>query len=385
MTTAESLRQRGYDGDLVLLDRDKEFPYNRPPLSKELLAGELDEDDIRLVTPDLVAELDIDLRLGTQAEELRVEEKILDTSGGPVGFDRLVIATGAAPVLPADWAGLTGVTALRTLDDARTILAALDRGPRVVVVGGGFIGCEVAASMRRRGAKVTIVEAAPTLMARVLDPRTSAPITRLHESADISVRCGTPVSRLVGSGAVEAVELADGTRVEADLVVVGLGARPVTGWLASSGIPIENGVRADATLRVAPGVYAVGDVVSYDDGTPTGRRVEHWTSAREHGVLVAANLLDPDNASPVSGPSYVWSDQHGRRIQIVGDGSGDQVRFADFGDDGGYLAFVGNRERVTGLVGVDRPRPFRDGRRLVEAEADWAMVEDAGWRIEVKE
>ena len=377
---AESLRQQGYDGDLLLLDGDKDFPYNRPPLSKELLSGELDEEDIRLVTPDLVAELDIELQLGTVAEGLRLDEKGLDTSGGPVGFDRLVIATGAVPVLPPDWAGLAGVTALRTLDDARAIRVALDRTPRVVVVGGGFIGCEVAASLRQLGTEVRIIEAAPTLMARVLDPQTSAPIVRLHESAGISVRCGTPVARLIGSGAVEAVELADGTRVEADLVVVGLGARPATGWLASSGIPVKDGVRADATLRVAPDVYAVGDVVRHDDGTsPTGRRAEHWTSAREHGVVVAANLLDPGNASPVSRLPYVWSDQHGSRIQIVGDGSGEQVRFIDTGDDEGYLAVVGSRDRVTGLVGFDRPRPFRKGRRLLEAGADWTTVEDVQW------
>ncbi|WP_413810748.1 NAD(P)/FAD-dependent oxidoreductase [Streptomyces sp. OE57] len=380
--TAESLRQLGYDGELVVIDGDKEFPYNRPPLSKELITGELDEEDIRLLTPEMVNELDIELQLGTWARGLTLEEKILDTSGGALSFDGLVIATGAVPVLPEPWATLEGVTALRTLDDARTIRAALGGKPSVVVIGGGFIGCEIAASVRQESAEVTIVEAAPTLMSRVLDPRTSAPIARLHKNSGVSVRCGTRVAGLSGSGRVEAVELGDGTRIEADLVVVGLGARPATGWLASSGIELQDGVCADATLSAAPGVYAVGDVVRHRDGvTSAGRRVEHWTSAREHGVLAAANLLDPVHARPVSGLPFIWSNQHGRRIQIVGEGSGEQVRFVDTADgkNDGYLAFVGGPQRVTGLIAFDRPKQFRKGRRLLEAGADWATVRDTEW------
>jgi 3-phenylpropionate/trans-cinnamate dioxygenase ferredoxin reductase component len=376
--TAESLRERGYDGELVLLDAEDELPYNRPPLSKELVSGELDEEDIRLLTPELVAELDIALHLGTRALGLKLEEKLLDTSSGVLDFDALVIATGATPVLPESWAGLDGVIALRTLDDARAILAALRGSPRIVVVGGGFIGCEIAASIRQLGGAVTIVEAAPTLLARVLEPRLSAPIARLHVSNGVAVRCGTPVAALRGAGRVEAVELGDGSRLEADLVVVGLGARPATGWLASSGIDVRDGVCADATLRVAPDVYAVGDVVRYQDGlTRSGRRDEHWTSAREHGELAAANLLDPACARPMAAPPFVWSDQYGRRIQILGASSDEQVRFLDNGgEDTGYLALVGGRDRVTGAIAFDHPKGFRTGRRLVEAGASWAAVEE---------
>lgn len=376
--TAESLRERGYDGELVLVDAEDELPYNRPPLSKELISGELDEEDIRLLTPELVAELDIALHLGTRALGLKLEKKLLDTSSGVLDFDTLVIATGATPVLPESWAGLDGVIALRTLDDARAIRAALRGSPRIVVVGGGFIGCEIAASIRQLGGDVTIVEAAPTLLARVLEPRLSAPIARLHKRNGVAVRCGTPVAALRGAGRVEAVELGDGSRLEADLVVVGLGARPATGWLASSGIDVRDGVCADATLRAAPDVYAVGDVVRYQDGlTTSGRRDEHWTSAREHGELAAANLLDPVCARPMSAPPFVWSDQYGRRIQILGTSSGEQVRFLDTGsEDSGYLAVVGGCDRVTGAIAFDQPKGFRTGRRLVEAGASWAAVEE---------
>jgi 3-phenylpropionate/trans-cinnamate dioxygenase ferredoxin reductase subunit len=380
---AESLREQGFAGELIVLDGDKELPYNRPPLSKELLAGELDEDDIRLLTPDLIADMEIDLRLGTMAAELRLDDRAVVTDRETIGFDALVIATGAVPVIPRGWTELAGVTALRTLDDARAIRAALRGGsPRVVVVGGGFIGCEIAASVQSLGAaEVTIIEAGPGLLTRVLHPLLAEPIARLHQAHGVSIRCGTPVASLLGSGRVEAVELADGSRINADLVVVGLGARPAVQWLASSGLPVKDGVRADATLRVAPGVYAAGDVVQYADrALPGGRRAEHWTSAREHGVIAAGNLLNPAQQCLVSGPAYVWSDQYGSRIQIIGSGSGEEIMFVENGGpEGGYLALVGSPERVTGAIALDRSRQFRRGRRLIENGADWVAVRNFPW------
>lgn len=378
--TAESLREQGYDGQIVLLDSDEEIPYNRPPLSKELITGELDEDDVRLLTPEQVTTLDIDLHLGTRAHGLKLEEKIVDTDAGILDFDSLVIATGAVPILPESWAGFGGVTALRTLDDARMIRTALDDSPRVVVVGGGFIGCEIAASIRGLGGEVTLVEAAPSLMARALDPQAAEPISRLHQNSGISVRCGTAVAQLRGDGRVEEVELTDGTRIPADLVVVGLGAKPATDWISATGLDIRDGICTDATLCAAPDVYAVGDVVRYSDGvTPAGRRVEHWTSAREHGSLAAYNLLNPTSARPVSSTPFVWSDQHGHRIQIAGAGVGTQIRFMGSPDADGFAAFVGDIDRVTGMVALDRPKQFRQGRRLLEADADWSTVECAQW------
>src|SRR5207249_7706480 len=175
--------------------------------------------------------------------------RILETSGGPIAFDHLVIGTGSAPVLPAGWREFAGVTALRTLDDARTIRAAARTSARVTVVGGGFVGCEVASSLRGLGTEVTLVEATHSLMSRVLDPRLGDPIARLHREAGVDVRCGVPVARLRGGARVEAVELADDTTIATDLVVVGLGTRPATGWLESSGIRVADGVQADATLR----------------------------------------------------------------------------------------------------------------------------------------
>jgi NADPH-dependent 2,4-dienoyl-CoA reductase/sulfur reductase-like enzyme len=379
--TAESLRDWGYDAEIVLVDADVELPYNRPPLSKELLTGELDEDDIRLLTAAQVSELDITLHLGARAHGLKKAEKLVDTDVGMIGFDALVVATGAVPVLPESWAALDGVTALRTLKDARAIRAALGASPRVVVVGGGFIGCEIAASIRQLGGEVTIVEGASSLMARALAPPLAERISRLHERRGVVVRCGSPVAELRGSRKVEEVVLADGTRLEANLVIVGLGARPATDWLAASGLDVRDGICTDASLCAAPGIYAVGDVVRYDDGvTPGGRRVEHWASAREHGVLAAANLLHPASARSVSGTPFIWSDQHGSRIQIVGTGSDDHLRFGSGTDeDGGFAAFVGDAERVTGMIAFDRPRQFRHGRRLVEAHADWETVRSVQW------
>ncbi|MFK0111994.1 NAD(P)/FAD-dependent oxidoreductase [Streptomyces sp. NPDC091217] len=381
--TAEALRERGFAGELILVDKEKEYPYNRPPLSKEFLLGQLEEDDIRLLTQDMADDLHIDLRLGVEARGLRLGDRAVDTDCGAVGFDALVIATGGGPIIPPGWVDLEGVTALRTLDDARMIQRALQAGtPRAVVVGGGFIGCEIAASLRSLGAgEVTIVEAAPSLLSRALDPSVAERVAQLHRDRDVDVRCGTGVARMLGHGRVEAVELTDGARIDADLVVVGLGARPATSWLENSGLTIRDGVCADATLRAAPDVYAVGDIVRYADAVaPGGRRVEHWTSAREHGVIAAGNLLAPAQPQAVAGPAFVWSDQYERRIQIIGDGRGEQVRFVECDEAGdGCLALVGGPARVTGAIALDRPKQFRRARRLVDAGADWTAVGELRW------
>lgn len=379
---AESLRTMGFEGDVIVLDAQDELPYNRPPLSKELLTGELDEDDIRLLTPQLVDELVLDLRLASPARHLDLNNCAVHTEHGEIPYDQLVIATGAAPIMPTPWTDVPNVMALRTLADARCIHTAFSTGrPTVVVVGGGFIGCELAAAARQRGLDVTIVEAESQLMARALPPSAAAPLQTAHIQAGVHLRLGAAVAALHGAGPVERVELADGQMLDADLVVVGIGARPATTWLSGSGLAIDDGVLTDETLRARRGVYAIGDVARWSDHRrPQSQRVEHWTNARAHGVVVAHNLLHPDTPRIVSDLPYVWSDQYGRRLQIIGDSLADDVAFVTQGPMGaGYLALIGDGKHVVGAVGYAQERSFRRARKVVADHARWDEVDQLAW------
>jgi NADPH-dependent 2,4-dienoyl-CoA reductase/sulfur reductase-like enzyme len=372
-----ALRGAGYDGRLTLVGADRELPYNPTPLSKELLTGDMDEDDIRLLPEGQFEELDVDLRLGTPAQALDLAERTVDIGRSGLPYDGLIIATGSQAVRPRGWFGLDGVHTLRTLDDARRVRTAMAQGrPSVVVVGAGFIGCEIAAAAVHFGLDVTLVEAAASPLLRAVPAELAAPVVRLQEANGVRVVCGVGVARLLGSLRVDKVELTDGTLLDADLVVVGVGAVPATGWLDGSGLSIEDGVITDATLRTtAPGVYAVGDVARWPHPT-TGDsvRVEHWTNAREQGRQAALNLLDPQAPQPYTGVPYVWSDQFGQRLQLAGTAHAKHLHFLDGGPaDEKYLALLGDGETVVGAVGFGvSPREFNRARRLITQSVSWA-------------
>ncbi|MGW7614897.1 NAD(P)/FAD-dependent oxidoreductase [Streptomyces antimycoticus] len=370
---ARGLRSLGYDGRLVVVGEERHRPYDRPPLSKEFLTGDGDPGEgpggLALTDPEEEAELDAEWLLGVRAEALDTAAgEIRLTGGRALRTDGVVIATGATPrTLPLP--RLVGVHTLRTLDDATRLRAALRAGAaRVVVIGAGFIGAEVASSCAALGLDVTVVEAAPLPLVPQLGEEMARVCAGLHARGGATLLCGTGVEGLRGSGRVTGVELTDGRVLPADVVVVGVGVRPVTGWLEGSGLALDDGVRCDAGCVTAlPNVVAVGDVARLaQPGTARTVRAEHWTSGMLQGAVAARNLLAGSTVEPFEALPYFWSDQYGARIQYAGRRApGDSVRIVegDPADGGGFLAVYERGGISTAALGIDRPRPFMRLRR----------------------
>ncbi|MGP3945928.1 NAD(P)/FAD-dependent oxidoreductase [Streptomyces sp. 6N106] len=370
---ARGLRSLGYDGRLVVVGEERHRPYDRPPLSKEFLTGDGDPGEgpgrLALTDPEEEAELDAEWLLGVRAEALDTAAgEIRLTGGRALRTDGVVIATGATPRtlrLPR----LDGVHTLRTLDDATRLRAALRAGTaRVVVIGAGFIGAEVASSCAALGLDVTVVEAAPLPLVPQLGEEMARVCAGLHARGGAALLCGTGVEGLRGSGRVTGVELTDGRVLPADVVVVGVGVRPVTGWLEGSGLALEDGVRCDeGCVTALPNVVAVGDVARLaQPGTARTVRAEHWTSGMLQGAVAARNLLAGSTVEPFEALPYFWSDQYGARIQYAGRRApGDTVRIVDGdpADGGGFLAVYERGGISTAALGVDRSRPFMRLRR----------------------
>jgi NADPH-dependent 2,4-dienoyl-CoA reductase/sulfur reductase-like enzyme len=374
ISTARALRAQGFAGELTIVGAEPHRPYDRPPLSKEFLAGDIEEPSLSLEMPG--EDLAIDWRLGCTATALDVERMTLTLAdGSAVVADGFVLATGAAPMALPGQPALTGVHLLRTIDDARSLRDDLARGGRPVVVGGGFIGSEVAATARHLGLEVTVLEAAPLPLVPQLGPEMALVVSGLHAAAGTRLECGVGVAGLTGSDRVEGVELADGRVLPADLVVVGIGARPTTAWLAGSGLvldPRHGGIHCDAFGATgAAGVVAVGDCAAwYDEEVGAPERVEHWTSAHERGPLAAATLLGAEPPRLRGGRApYFWSDQYGVRIQFAGHARpGDQVTVEEGSAEERSLLAVYRRDgEPVAVLGLDRPRPFTQWRRRLGA------------------
>ena len=318
--TALALRQKGYTGPITILSEEAHWPYDKPPLSKDLLAAGADPIVPALLTQQAAADAGLDIRLDTRAVSLHVPSKTVRTEDGDsFPFDTLVIATGVQPrKLPVP-EGMAGVYTLRNLEDAVALRAELDHNPRVAVVGAGFIGAEFAAAARARGLDVSIIEAQEVPLGHIFGPEVGAALSSLHALNGTDVYTGAAVSQFAGEDRVQGVVLADGRTISADLVVVGIGASPATTWLADSGLPVSNGIECMADLQVTghPGIYAAGDVaLRAHPQTGDSTRIEHWTNAGEHGETVAAAITG--TALPTRQIPYVWSDQYGVRIQILG-------------------------------------------------------------------
>jgi len=376
LTAAEALRRRGYDGALTLIGDEPHLPYDRPPLSKQILVGTWPPERARLRDEQALAGLGADLLLGRAATGLDAAARRVRLDGGDtVGYDALIIATGVTPrTLPG--AGLAGVHLLRTLDDALALRARLLAGPKVVVVGAGFLGAEVAAAARQLGLQVTLADPLPAPMHRQLGGQVGALVGQLHRDHGVTLRCGVPVSRFIqAAGRVAAVELADRTVIDADLVVAAVGAAPATGWLVGSGLNLGNGIECDARGQAGPGIYAAGDVASWHDHRSGARmRLEHRMNATEQAIAAAGNLLG-DN-QPFAPVPYFWTDQYDTRIQAYGIFPPD----ADFqllsGDPGErrFAAAYGHHGTVTGVLGWNSPREVRRLRQLVVDRAPWATL-----------
>lgn len=369
--TAESLRRAGWEGSVTLLSDEQEAPYDRPPLSKEILLGTRDPESIVLRDPATLAELEVDLRLGVRATGVDPGARVVVTDRGAVPFDHLVLATGsAARRLPA-LDGLDDVTTLRTLADALQIRDALDAGGHLVVVGAGFVGSEVASSARERGLGVTVLEMDAVPLARVLGPELGAAFARLHRAHGTDLRLQTTIARVDRDGSrIGRLHLTDGSTIEPALVVVGIGAAPETGWLASSGLELGNGVVCDAALRTGiPGIHAIGDLCSWENELFGRRqRVEHWTNAAEQAAHVARAIATGET-TPFRGSNFVWSDQYGARIQFVGVSSPDVTLVEGSLDEETFVAWYREGDRLVGALAVNAPRHLMRSRKAIEAGA----------------
>ncbi|HKA85462.1 MAG TPA: FAD/NAD(P)-binding oxidoreductase [Acidimicrobiales bacterium] len=391
LRAAEELRCEGFGGRITVVGDEVHAPYDRPPLSKQVLAGRWEPDRLALTVggDGGVDALDLDWRLGTRASGLDLDARqVVLADGQRLGFDGLVVATGATPRRLPGSEGLAGVHTLRTLDDCLAVRAEVDAGARrLVVVGAGFIGAEVAATCRTRGLDVTILEALPVPLGAALGEEMGAVLADIHRDHGVDVRLGTAVAGIDGGddGRVERVRLGNGGTIDADLVVVGIGVVPNTAWLEGSGLTLDDGVVCDATTLAAPAVVGAGDVARW----PSRRfgelmRVEHWDNAISMGAHAARRLLawlDDEaagggdrQAEPYDPVPWFWSDQYDRKIQLAGRSSGaDEVRVVDGStDERRFVALYRRDDRVVGALAMNRPRQLLAFQRLIERGATWA-------------
>jgi 3-phenylpropionate/trans-cinnamate dioxygenase ferredoxin reductase subunit len=353
---AEELRHGGFDGELVLIGDEPHLPYDRPPLSKDVVRGGTDDTTLR--PREFFDDQRIELRLGVRVQALDAAARTVALSDGQsVGFDELIVATGLRPRRLPGTARLAGVHVLRSVDDSRALRAAVVPGGRALIVGAGFIGCEVAASLRARGMDVVLVEPQPTPLASVLGERVGALVARLHTDEGVDVRAGVGVRALRGDGRVTGAVLSDGTDLDVDLVVVGIGSVPVTDWLDGSGVRVDNGVVCDGVGRTsAPHVWAVGDVAAWEVSDGRCARLEHWTNAGEQAKVLAGALLGSTVADAARVP-YFWSDQYGVKIQALGAVRADDTVHVVRDDGRKFLAYYERDGRLTGVVGAGLAGP----------------------------
>lgn len=378
LRTAQALRQRGFEDAIVLAGREPHLPYDRPPLSKEVLTGAKEPDGTALATREQLEELGIELRLGVEAAGLDPDRRRVEIDGSPVGFDHLVVATGATPRRLPFGQGMTGVVALRDREDAAAIREVMDAGGRLVVVGAGFIGCEIASSCVARELSVTVLETFATPLQQSLGPGVGALVAEMHRAAGVDLRLGVAASQLVAdrSGRVQQVLLSDGSSVPADLVVVGIGVAPETAWLESSGLDLADGLLCDSRLRSVdcPWIHGVGDVVRWHHpGLDRPVRVEHWTHATESASFVAGDILgDTAEYAPVA---YVWSDQLGHRLQVLGLPAPDHgFRIVHRGKNGRWVGLFEAEGTLSGAAGLDHPGRLMRYRALVERRAPFSQA-----------
>jgi NADPH-dependent 2,4-dienoyl-CoA reductase/sulfur reductase-like enzyme len=381
LRAVEAARRSGFTGTITLVGAEPHLPYDRPPLSKDFLdpAQDVETTEFRERTY-LEGDLDVRLVLGEAADGLDTDERRVRVGNESIAYDALVVCTGAAARLLPGTDSMAGVHVLRGLEDARAIRAGLDARARTVIIGAGFIGSEVASAARARGLDATVIEARPTPLTRAVGPTLGRACTALHERNGTTVLCGTGVKRLEGNGRVERVILADGSTIEADLVVVGIGAIPNTDWLSNSAVAVADGVVCDERLAsTAPGVYAAGDVARWHNPRfNKSMRIEHWTSAAEQGARAALNAIDPGGAKRYATVPYFWSDWYGSRIQFVGVPTGDDYEIVSGHlDSDHFVALYRSGDTLSGALTLNGQRHIMKYRRLIDTGASF----DAGLEL----
>jgi NADPH-dependent 2,4-dienoyl-CoA reductase/sulfur reductase-like enzyme len=364
--TAEQLRRAEYTGPVTIVSDEGHLPYDRPPLSKEVLRKEVD--DVVLKPREFYDEKDITLRLGAAATSLDTAAQTVALDDGTVlGYDELVIATGLVPRRIPAFPELEGIRVLRSYDESVALREHASAAKHAVVVGAGFIGCEVAASLRSLGVDVVLVEPQPTPLASVLGEQIGELVARLHRDEGVDVRTGISVAEVRGDARVESVVLTDGTELAADLVVVGIGSRPATEWLAGSGVEVDNGVICDEAGRTsAPNVWALGDVASWRDATGHQARVEHWSNVADQARVVVPALLGQEVPSVTVVP-YFWSDQYDVKIQCLGEPEATDIVHLVEDDGRKFLAYYERDGVVVGVVGGGMPGKVMKARGKIAA------------------
>jgi 3-phenylpropionate/trans-cinnamate dioxygenase ferredoxin reductase component len=349
--TAEQLRRSEFDGSITIVSDEVHLPYDRPPLSKQVLQGELD--DTVLKPREFYDENDITLLLGSAVVTLdTVARTVAVENGATLEYDELVIATGLVPRRIPSFPDLPGIHVLRSFDESMALREEAGSARRAVVVGAGFIGCEVAASLRGLGVDVVMVEPQPEPLASVLGEQIGALISRLHRAQGVDLRTAVGVDAVVGEGRVEKVVLTDGSEVETDLVVVGIGSRPATDWLEGSGVEVDNGVVCDRVGKTSvQHVWALGDVASWQDATGHQARVEHWSNVAEQARVMVPAMLGQEVPTNLVVVPYFWSDQYDVKIQCLGEPEADDVVHLVSDDGRRFLAYYERDGVVAGVVG----------------------------------
>ncbi len=370
LRAVEFIRRARFAGELILIGDEAHLPYDRPPLSKEVLRGEWDQSRIGLRRRSY-DDLNVELVLGEPARSLDTKAREVRLADGTlISYDGMVIATGGRVRELPDQPRIKGIYTLRTLDDALAIRTALTDKPRVAVIGAGFIGAEVAASARQLGLEVTMIEALETPLAQSLGPRLGRILQEAHERRGVRVHCGRRVDGFEGAERVQSVTLDDGTKIPCDVVVVGIGVSPNVSWLSSSGLELEDGVRCDETLAASePGIVAAGDVASwYNTLFEERMRVEHWTNAVEQARHAVSTLLAaPGEAQPFESAPMFWSDQFDIKIQGAGrpKPSDELILTGGAPESEKFVALYGRAGRLVGAVAFNQPPKLIQLRMLI--------------------
>ena len=382
----ETLRAEGFEGDITLVGEELHLPYDRPPLSKQVLAGTWPPERVVLADRHRSSALRVHEVLGHRAVRLDAAARQIEIDDGTLlAGDAIVLATGASPRrLPGteELGQHDGLFTLRTLDDSLALRAALTarESCRVVVIGAGFIGAEVASTCAALGCRVTVLEAMEIPLANVLGPQIGAYCATLHADHGVDLRTGAGVAgiqRVEGAHGGLVVALSGGDSIEAHVVVVGIGVLPSVGWLDASGLTVENGVVCDDRLFAAEGIVAAGDMARWNwrhDGGEELIRIEHWQLAAEAGVAAARSLLaGRADAVPFNPIPYFWSDQFDIRFQVLGNPGGtDEVKIVEGSlDEGKFVALFGRAGRLRAVMAIGKPRQLMGFRPLLEAGSSW--------------
>ena len=375
---ARTLRRRGFDGSITILGDERHLPYQRPPLSKEFLTGDGALEPLALLAPKWLANNDIDIRTSARVTSLDAGGRTLTLAdGSSMSADAIVLATGGRPRRLSGIADSPHIHHLRTVDDAERLRTTLGAGSRIAVVGGGFIGLEIAATATGLGAQVTVVEQEQTILERRLGPQMARYCADLHRSNGVRFHCGVGVSDVDAGADGVRLTLTDGTVLDVDDVIVGVGIEPNVELAVDAGLAVGNGILVDAVGRTdAPGVYAAGDVAArFSDAAGRHVRVEHFDNANRQAAAVARAIL----GDPVveDGPHWLWSDQYDRNLQFAGNtATADDVVVRGDMADHEFTAFYLTGGQLSGAFAVDRGEDIMAARELIGRSVDAAALTD---------